>query len=137
MDLLQGALLTGATATGVVVVERVRRRGSREAVREDVTRVGTEVAERVGKVVGFVGHAGGRVLGRSAEVADGLGDTTTRFVASAGRTVASGAGAAVGAYAGMVDRIVPKRHESTPAAPTEKRRAAGTAAPTKRRRAAA
>ncbi len=136
MDLLQGALLTGATATGVVIAERVRHRGSKDEVREDVTRFGTDVAEQVGRLAGVVGRTSGRVLGRSADVATRLGDTTTRMVESAGRTMAGGAGAAVGAYAGMVDRVLPKRSVETR---TVQRGAKPTASrtTTKRARAAA
>jgi hypothetical protein len=117
MDLLQGALLTGAAATGLVVAERVRHRGSAEDVRRDVTEFGTTIAERAGKVAGFVGHAGGRVFGETAKVAEGVGDRATDFVATAGRTMARGAGATMGAYAGAIDRVVPRfGHHDEPAA---------------------
>jgi hypothetical protein len=117
MDLLQGALLTGAAATGLVVAERVRHRGSAEDVRRDVTEFGTTVAERAGKVAGLVGHAGGRVFGETAKLADGMGDRTTDFVAAAGRTMARGAGVTMGAYAGAVDRVVPRfGHDHEPPA---------------------
>lgn len=109
MGLLQGALVTGAAATGLVVVERVRHRGSGEDVRSDVTEFGTTVANQVGRAAGFVGHTGGKVLGKSSEVAESLADRTTQVVSGAGRTIARGAGATVGAYAGAIDRVVPSR----------------------------
>jgi hypothetical protein len=117
MDVLQGALLTGAAATGLVVAERVRRRGSAEDVRRDVTDFGTTIAERAGKVAGFVGHAGGRVFGETAKLAEGMGDRTTDFVTTAGRTMARGAGATMGAYAGAIDRVVPRFGHHDEAAP--------------------
>jgi hypothetical protein len=120
MSLLQGALLTGAAATGLVVAERVRHRGSGEDVREDVTGLGTAVANQVGKAVGFAGHAGGKVLGKTSEFADGIGERTSEVVSGAGRTIARGAGAAMGAYAGMIDRVLPtfgRAEDAPPAAP--------------------
>jgi hypothetical protein len=124
MDLLQGALLTGAAATGLVVAERVRHRGSAEDVREDITEFGTNVAEQAGKVAGFLGHAGSRVLGGTANLAEGMGDRTTDLVTAAGRTVARGAGATMGVYAGAIDRVVPRfgdRDEAAPKASTAER----------------
>lgn len=120
MGLLQGALLTGAAATGVVVAERVRHRGSGADVREDVTEFGTTVAERVGKAAGFVGHAGGKVLGTSADVAESLADRTSQLVFGAGRTIARGAGATMGAYAGAIDRVLPTFGRSEEPATAEK-----------------
>jgi hypothetical protein len=130
MDLLQGALLTGVAATGVVVAERVRHRGGADDVRHDVTEFGTNVAEGAGKVAGFVGHAGSRVFGGTAKLAERFGDRTTDLVAAAGRTMARGAGATMGAYAGAIDRVVPRigHHDE----PTPKKRP--TATPTTKRR---
>lgn len=115
MNVLEGALLTGALATGVVVVERIRGRGSGDDVREDVTDVGTSVADRVGKAAGFVGHAGGRVLSWTGEWSESGGDTATRFVSSVGHKMAEGTGYVFGLYAGAVDRVIPGG-EKTPVA---------------------
>lgn len=136
MDLLQGALLTGAAATGLVVAERVRHRGSADDVRHDVTEFGTTIADGAGKVAGFIGHAGSRVFGETAKFAEGAGDRTTDFVAAAGRTMARGAGATMGAYAGAIDRVIPRfGHHDEPATkttttrtPTTKRRVTRTKA---------
>jgi hypothetical protein len=136
MGLLQGALLTGAAATGFVVVERVRQRGSGDDVRSDVTELGTTVADQVGRAAGFVGHASGKVLGKSSEVAEGLADRTSRVVSGAGRTVARGAGATIGAYAGVIDRVVPTKGRkpepsTTTKKSTRKTTATGTATSTR------
>jgi hypothetical protein len=117
MGLMQGALLTGAAATGLVVAERVRHRGSGEAVRDDVTEFGTAIADQVGKAVGFAGHASGKLLGKTSELADGLGERTTDVVSGAGRTLARGAGATMGAYAGAIDRVIPRFGWADDAAP--------------------
>ena len=48
MDLLQGTLLTGAAATGVVIAERARQRGSREEVREELAAITGRAAGAAG-----------------------------------------------------------------------------------------
>lgn len=107
MDVLQGALVAGAAATGIIVVEKLRGRRDPDAIREDVTELGTTIAGKVGDVAGAFGHLGGRVLGSSGRAVEDLGEATTRLVTGAGETVARGTGSAVGAYAGVVDRVVP------------------------------
>jgi hypothetical protein len=131
MGVVQGVLLAGAAANGLVVVERVRRRGSSEDVRSDVTELGTTVADQVGRAAGFVGHASGKVLGKSSEVAESLADRTTHAVSGAGRTIARGTGATLGAYAGAIDRVVPSKGKDQPPATTSTATAAKSA-PAKR-----
>lgn len=131
MDVVQNALLAGAAATGVVVAERIRRRGSGDQVREDVTRAGNAVAEEVGRVAGFAGHAAGRMLGDRGSWAHSLGDRTTKVVTGVGETMTRGTAAVLGAYAGAVDRVVPGGEGEEPR--QSAKRVATATKPTKKR----
>lgn len=107
MDVVGGAVLAGAAATGAVVVERARHRGSADEVREDVTTLGEALTDPVADFAGLVGHIGTRLVGRSGPSADDARATMTRLVNSAGHAVADGAGRMLGAYAGVLDRVLP------------------------------
>jgi hypothetical protein len=107
MDVLEGVLVTGVLATGVVVAERLRGKRRGEDVREDVTEFGSSVADQVGKASGFVGHAGSRALTWTGDWTESVGDTTTKVVSSVGHKMAEGTGYVFGVYAGALDRVLP------------------------------
>ncbi len=107
MNVFGGFLLTGAVVSGIVIAERLRGRNTSEEVRADVSDVGTNVADHVGKAAGLVGRTGGRALSWSGDRTTDIGDATARVVSSTGHKVAEGTGAAFGAYAGLIDRVLP------------------------------
>jgi hypothetical protein len=108
MNLFEGVLLTGAVASGVVIVERLRGRNA-DDVRREVTELGESVAGQVGRAAGAAGRAGGKMLSWTGDRSEDVGEATTRIVSDVGRKVAGGTGAVLGAYAGAVDRILPGR----------------------------
>jgi hypothetical protein len=137
MNVVDGILVTGAAATGVVVAERVRHRGSGSQVRDDVTQIGTSVTDHVGDATRYVGRTSGRALARSGEMADSLGRVTARAIIRTGHALAGGTGAVVGAYAGLIDRAVPWGHQDGHDRPdrrpaTRQGRAARTASTSRR-----
>ncbi len=124
MGIVRGVMLTGAAVTGFVFVERIRHRGHPADVRRDVTKLGHTVAGRASDAAGFVGHAAGDLLTRAGEFADSAGTKVADVVADVGRAVADRTGSVFGAYAGMVDRVLPGHQEPAAAAPSAKQPAA-------------
>ncbi len=111
MNVIGGIALTGLTVgvavgTGLVVRELLRKTDIRQ-VRDDLTRRGTELAERVGHAAADAG----RVTGTAAE----------KVITVGGKTMAKGAGVAVGVTGAMAEKVLFVHHEpaETPvAAPT-------------------
>lgn len=131
MGIVRSVMLTGAAVTGFVFVERVRHRGNPDDVERDVVKVGRDLAMRAGDAAGFVGHAGGSLLTRAGKLADTAGTKVADTVTDVGRAVAERTGSAVGAYAGLVDKVLPG-HQEPAAATTPKRTPARTPATAKR-----
>lgn len=113
MNVFEGLVVVGVTASGVWLTREVLKRTDASHVRRTVTESGTDVAEKVGHLIGGLGRT--------------TGDWVEKAVTGGGKLVATGTGTAIGLTASAADRLLLVHHEPAHEATSEETTEATTA----------
>jgi hypothetical protein len=92
MNVVEGMVVVGATAGGVWLTREVLKHADLRGAGRTISRSGTDVADRVGHLVGGVGRASG--------------DLAEKAVSGGGHLLAAGTGAAVGLGTAAAERVL-------------------------------
>jgi hypothetical protein len=112
MNVLEGLFVVGATAGGVWLTREVLTHNDLHGARATITDTGTDVAEKVGHVLGGIGRT--------------TGDLVEKSVTGGGKLVATGTGAMLGFTTSAAERLlfVHREPEKVAAEPATTRAAA-------------